>query len=140
NLRSDDVASGSNVTGHLAVQRKLLNDSEACGRTHVLIPARTAGSGGTPTRVEHAKIMSDKISDHVVRQLADHVCQRITKRTINGLLRIAAKLSGDDSELQNHWDEICVQVQSEESFFWHVYEESMTALLAAEVERLKDFE
>jgi hypothetical protein len=84
--------------------------------------------------------MPDKPSDRVVRQLADDVCQRITKRAISGLQRIAAKLSGDDSKLQNPWDEICVQVQSEESIFWHVYEESMTGFLAAEVEQLKQFE
>ena len=84
--------------------------------------------------------MPDKLSDRIAKQLADHVCQRIAKRAISGLQRIAAKLSGDDSKLQNPWDEICVQVQSEESFFWHVYEESMTGFLAGEVEQLKQFE
>jgi hypothetical protein len=117
----------------------MLNDPKACGRTHVLTSART-GSGGTPTPVEHAKIMSDKISDHIVRQLADHVCQRITKRAISGLQRIPPTLSGDDSELLNAWDEICVQVQFEESFFWHVYQHTITAIIGAEIEELPQLE
>jgi len=36
NFWSNNIAGGSNVTRHLAVQRTLLNDSDACGRTHVL--------------------------------------------------------------------------------------------------------
>lgn len=41
------------------------------------------------------------------------------------LMRSKHTLSGDDSNLQNTWDEICVQVQSDRSFFWEAYESAM---------------
>jgi hypothetical protein len=48
--------------------------------------------------------------------------------------------TASDSELRNPWDEICVQVQFEESFVWHAYEETITAFLAGEVHQLRQFE
>ena len=50
------------------------------------------------------------------------------------------KLSGDDSELENPWDEICAQVQYEQSIFWDVDQETITAFVAGEVETLQPFE
>jgi hypothetical protein len=84
--------------------------------------------------------MADKLSDRVARLLADDICRRITKRTIRHLQCIPAKLSGDDSELQNPWDEICAQVQFEESFFWHVYQQTIADILSAEIGELRQFE
>jgi len=51
-----------------------------------------------------------------------------------------AKLSGEDSELANPWDEICAQVQHEESIFWDVYQETMQLIVALEVQALQPFE
>lgn len=45
-------------------------------------------------------------------------------------------LSGDDSGLKNVWEEICVQVQDEQSVFWEAYVETMESLLAGYVELL----
>lgn len=41
------------------------------------------------------------------------------------LIRSKHTLSGDDSVLKNTWEEICVQVQGEKSFFWEAYESAM---------------
>ena len=46
----------------------------------------------------------------IVRDLARQVCRRVTQRTIDSLIKMKICLSGDDSELKNTWDEICVQV------------------------------
>ena len=49
-------------------------------------------------------------------------------------------LSGDDSELDTTWDEICVQVQDEESVFWDVYDEIVRDMVRAHVAELPKFE
>lgn len=73
----------------------------------------------------------------IARQLAAHTAKRITRRTITALQRLTdCKLSGDDSMLANVWDEICAQVQYEESLAWDVYLETVTAMLSGEVDGL----
>ncbi len=71
--------------------------------------------------------MAKKLSEHrIVRALADEVCQRVSRKTIRALQSMAnpdGLLSGEDSGLTNTWDEICVQLQGEESYFWGSYEE-----------------
>lgn len=53
----------------------------------------------------------------IVRALAHALCQRLTRRLIKQLQKMTDALhSGDGSGLQNAWDEICVQVQYEQSF------------------------
>ena len=49
-------------------------------------------------------------------------------------------MSGDDSCLANTWDEICVQIQHEESFAWDAYEQTVRAIVAGDVEELPIFE
>ena len=77
----------------------------------------------------------------VIRELAQGVCRRITRRTIAALQRLTnVCLSGDGSRLKNTWDEICVQVQQEESIFWDAYDNSARAAVAAEVLKLQPLE
>lgn len=45
-------------------------------------------------------------------------------------------LSGDDSVLTNVWEEVCVQVQGEESFYWDTYLDVIDDLLTGFVEEL----
>ncbi|MGH9834164.1 MAG: hypothetical protein ACREBD_12160 [Blastocatellia bacterium] len=47
-----------------------------------------------------------------------------------------ALLSGDGSGLENIWDEICAQVQYEQSFYWDAYDQTVRSLAEAEVEKL----
>jgi len=49
-------------------------------------------------------------------------------------------LSGDDSPLENTWDEICVQRQSEDSFCWDVYEQTIRATIRYDIESLPGHE
>lgn len=45
-------------------------------------------------------------------------------------------LSGDDSVLTNVWEEVCVQVQGEQSFYWDTYLDVIDDLLTGFVEEL----
>lgn len=68
---------------------------------------------------------------------ADRTAARVVRRSIRSLQQITdARMSGDDSGLANVWDEICVQVQGQESFFWDAYEETAGAIISAELNAL----
>jgi hypothetical protein len=69
--------------------------------------------------------MTDRLSESgIVSAVAEEASQRITRKVIAALQGMKdTLLSGDDSELETPWDEICVQVQDEESFFWDTYDE-----------------
>jgi len=57
----------------------------------------------------------------IVHDLAKQICRRLTGRTIAALQELnACMLSGDDSGLVNVWDEICAQIQYEESGTWEL--------------------
>ena len=81
-----------------------------------------------------------KSEKDVLRKLANEIANRIIRKTISALQQVTDTLSGDDSELINAWDEICVQVQHEHSFYWDVYDEIARSFIRAYVEELKDYE
>jgi hypothetical protein len=74
----------------------------------------------------------------IVSEIARRECQRITNCAIRTLQKMnqVRMLSGDDSELENYWDEICVQVQYEHSFFWDAYTLTIDQIIEAEVNEL----
>ena len=67
----------------------------------------------------------------VVSQLAAQVAKRLTRKVITQLQRLKDVQSGDDSKLQNVWDEICVQMQTEQSLSWDAYDDTARSLVAA---------
>lgn len=78
-----------------------------------------------------------RAEEKITREVARHSAQIITRKVIAALQRMTdCTLFGDDSELKNVWDEVCVQVQFEESLFWDVYEETIDAIIQGEVEHL----
>ena len=64
-----------------------------------------------------------RIEQHIVAAWARQLSKKIIKGAIADLKKLngSAMLSGEGSGLKNIWDEICVQMQSEESFFWSAY-------------------
>jgi len=77
----------------------------------------------------------------IVRDLAEATAKRVTRRAILALQRMTDCLGGgDDSELKNTWEEVCVQVQFEQSVMWDAYEQTMCAFLAGGVELLRTHE
>lgn len=61
-----------------------------------------------------------KNESEIVRCLADSIVDKIVKNCIRDLRRLKITLSGD-SRLITTWDEICVQVQEEHSFYWYEF-------------------
>ncbi|ADE14216.1 hypothetical protein Nhal_1043 [Nitrosococcus halophilus Nc 4] len=88
--------------------------------------------------------MEKELSEYrIVRILAEEVCQRIARKTIRDLQRMASSdglLSGEDSGLNNTWEEICVQLQDEESLYWNTYEFTIHELVSAYVTELPEYE
>jgi hypothetical protein len=76
----------------------------------------------------------------VIKKFADEVGDRICNRVVRYLRTIEVTLSGDDSPLKNAWEEICVQVQFEQSFYWETYEQMVDLAIEEEVTKLPEHE
>jgi len=63
----------------------------------------------------------------IVRTVAELAARRITRKVIKEPRQMTDTMSGDDSELKTTWDEICAQVQYEESFHWDAYDHTVRA-------------
>ena len=97
------------------------------------LPPRPAAACSTPCSPRRLrpqsnprwKQPSDGASERgaIVSVVAEAAGKRIARKTIHALQKMTDRLSGEDSGLANVWDEICVQVQDEESVFWNVYED-----------------
>ena len=59
----------------------------------------------------------------IVSALAEAVSKRICMKTVRVFEELTDTQSGDDSGLVNIWEEICVQVQHEQSVMWDVYDD-----------------
>lgn len=86
--------------------------------------------------------MTDEFSETIIVMcLAKEACQRIARKVVRELQQLTDGLhSGDDSGLKNAWDEICVQVQGEESCTWSAYDLTVKQMVGAEVSRLAQHE
>jgi hypothetical protein len=78
--------------------------------------------------------------DAVIRQLAKAAVDRTVAAAVTKLDEMHDCLSGDDSPLETVWEEICVQVQHEQSFSWDAYDQVVRDLIEGELPNLQDFE
>lgn len=75
--------------------------------------------------------------DKIISDLAEAACNRLSRKVIRSLTRMTNGMqSGDDPPLKNVWDEICVQVQGQESVMWDVYSDTIQSRLLEEVTKL----
>lgn len=81
-----------------------------------------------------------KNENDIVKALAHEIAEKITKKTIFSLRRMTNTLSDEDSGLTTTWDEICVQVQVEESYYWDSYDLTVRTFVEYDVSELKQFE
>lgn len=79
--------------------------------------------------------MRERILDELAREVAEKTCKQIQRRVIRSMQALGADLSGDDTGLENAWDEVCVQVQVEQSFYWDAYERLMLDAITRELQR-----
>lgn len=85
--------------------------------------------------------MHRKLSTHTItRELGEALSQKLVNNCIHDLQELEETLSGDDSGLCNIWEEVCVQMQYEESFFWDTYLETIDSFLQAAVDELAPHE
>lgn len=76
----------------------------------------------------------------VLARFSDEIAERISKRVVASLKKAKETLSGDDSDLKNVWEELCAQVQLDQSYFWDAYDEMVKSLVVPYVEKLKEHE
>jgi hypothetical protein len=75
----------------------------------------------------------------IVAALADAAAKRICRKTIRSLQAMKATLSGD-SELGTVWDEICVQIQGEQSYAWEVYVDTTRGEILGFLQGIPEYE
>jgi hypothetical protein len=73
----------------------------------------------------------------LVRQCAVVAAESIAAQVIAELKNYEATLSGDNSGLETVWEEICIQVQIEESFYWEAYQETIFSSVLGLLETLE---
>lgn len=70
--------------------------------------------------------MSSSLSEsEIVRLMADKIAERVARKAIKKLQQMKYTMSGDDSVLKSIWDDLCVQVQYDESLFWESYDDTV---------------
>lgn len=77
-----------------------------------------------------------RIEEKLVWEYAEAAATVVAEKAVAGLSKCSVTLSGDDSGLRNAWEEVCVQVQGEESFFWDTYQQFMHDIVLAELEKM----
>jgi hypothetical protein len=88
-----------------------------------------AQNTGAPQDVNRITTQADKIADTVVA----YAIRRLKRMT-------DCRLPGDDRNLKNVWEEICVQVQGDESLAWHDYVDVIETILVPAVAALEPAE
>lgn len=76
----------------------------------------------------------------IIWDLTQHVGKRVARKTIRHLQQLEAGLSGDNSGLKNVWDEFCIQVQDEDSFFRESYDDLIESSIKWFIEELPSHE
>lgn len=78
--------------------------------------------------------------DKIISVIAEKECSRISRKTIRSLCIMKEGMqSGDDTPLRSVWDEVCVQVQGEESVMWDAYLDTMHGIILLNVAELDPF-
>lgn len=78
-----------------------------------------------------------RIEQHIVSAWAEQLAGKLIQDAIEALQKMdSAEMLSGDSGLKNVWEEICVQVQGEQSFFWDTYVETIEGLLEGYAELL----
>ena len=77
----------------------------------------------------------------VLRAFAQETASCVSKRTIAMLQKVeATPYFGKGKGLKNAWDEVCVQLQYDQTFLFKVYKEVMAMIVAKQIRDLKRHE
>ena len=70
----------------------------------------------------------------ILQKFADPIIKKLLNKVIKGLQNLKITLSGIENG--NTWDDICIQVQTQYSFFWSQYEDAMEGFISLELASL----
>jgi len=76
----------------------------------------------------------------IVQELGESVCDRVKTEVIRTLDGMEGGFSGEDSGLGSLWEEICVQVQHEQSTDWSTCDQTARETIQEVVEQLQPYE
>ena len=77
----------------------------------------------------------------LVDEFADAARARICRGVVSGLRRFQLSLAGENSILRTAWDDICVQMQTEQSFHWETaYIPTIEQFISDEIKKLSQSE
>lgn len=77
--------------------------------------------------------------DNIIAGIAKIECLKTSRKIIRALQKMKNGMqSGEGTPLKNIWEEICVQVQYEESVMWDAYLSTVCQIILPEVEKLDD--
>lgn len=80
---------------------------------------------------------SEPSEARIVEAVAEEAANSVCRKVIRELQSMKDTLSGEDSGLENTWDEICAQIQYEPSIYWDAYDETVRAIVFRHVRALK---
>jgi hypothetical protein len=87
------------------------------------------------------KRKSDSRDTNDAIKRAGKIAVTVVEYTVRRLKRMTdCRLPGDDPNLKNVWEEICVQVQGDDSLAWHDYVELIESILRPAVDALNPIE
>lgn len=77
---------------------------------------------------------------NILSELIDKHIQTIVNKVVFQIRRVPkdAMISGDDSGLKSHWDELCVQVQDEHFQNWNLFDDLVENICEDKYKELPD--
>jgi len=99
-----------------------------------------ADLAATLVKVSGKKKSASRATNDVMKR-AGKIAGTVVEYAVRRLKRMTdCRLPGDDPDLKNVWEEICVQVQGDESMSWHDYVELIESILIPAVDALDAIE
>ena len=83
--------------------------------------------------------LEQKIALNVAIKLSDNLCKKIASKTIRWMQGCDTHLLEIDG-LKNLWDDVCYQMQKEESFYWSYYDDMVVANILSLLAEQEDYE
>jgi hypothetical protein len=81
--------------------------------------------------------MSLKLSsDEIAKALAAEVAGRITRRCMAELRKVDGLYQDGGKGLRNFWEEVCVQIQYDQSVMWDSYDDCIREMIRVQVANL----
>lgn len=82
--------------------------------------------------------LEEKIALNIAIKLSDNLSKKIASKTIRWMQSFPTTL--DMGYLKNLWDDVCYQVQKEESFYWSHYDDMVVSKILSLLAELEDYE